>query len=64
MGIFSGLAKVALSPIKGVVQIADDLSGNDGESSQGLSILTCGLSSVIKGTAKGLKSGSDDIFNN
>ncbi len=62
MGIFTGLAKIALSPLKGVSEVIDDIKGDNGESSQGASILSVGISSVIKGTAKGIKKGTDEIF--
>lgn len=62
MGIFKGLIKVGLSPLRGVKQIVDDFEENDGGVSAGLSILTLGASSVVKGTAKGLKEGVEDIF--
>lgn len=62
MGIFSGLVKVALSPLAGVKEVIDDVSGNNSEGEQGASILTIGASSAIKGTAKGLKEGIEEIF--
>jgi len=62
MSIFKGIAKVALSPLKGVAEVGKDLSGENGESDKGLSILTVGISSLAKGTAKGIEEGVDDIF--
>jgi hypothetical protein len=62
MGLFKGLIKVGLSPLRGVKQIVDDFKEDDGGVSAGLSILTLGVSSVVKGTAKGLKEGVEDIF--
>jgi hypothetical protein len=62
MGIIKGLFKVALSPLSGVKEIIDDIKGENGDSSQGISILTTGLSSIVKGTAKGIKKGVEDIF--
>lgn len=62
MGIFKGLLKVGLSPLRGVKQIVDDFQEDDGGVAGGLSILTLGASSVIKGTAKGIKDGVGDIF--
>lgn len=60
--IIKGITKVALSPLAGMKEIIDDVAGNNSESEQGLSILTVGISSVVKGTAKGIKSGVEDIF--
>ena len=61
MGIFKGLAKVVLSPIRGVAEIGKDLT--DSESANGLlTIMTLGASSVIKGTAKGIKDGVEEIY--
>ena len=62
MSIFKGIAKIALSPLRGVKEIVDDISDKNGEAEGGLSILTLGVSSIIKGTAKGLKKGVEDIF--
>ena len=62
MGILKGVTKIALSPIRGIAEIAMDLNGNNGEDKQGLSILTIGVSSVVKGTAKGIVDGVSDIF--
>jgi len=62
MGFLKGILQVATSPIRGLAEVIDDVSGKNSESEQGLSILTVGLSSVIKGTAKGIKSGSKNIF--
>ena len=62
MGIFKGVIKVAISPLKGLKEVVDDVSGSNEESEQGLSILTLGASSIIKGTAKGIKEGVEDIF--
>lgn len=62
MSIFKGLIKVALSPLNGIKEVIDDVSGDNEESEQGLSILTLGASSIIKGTAKGLKKGVEELF--
>ena len=62
MNILKGLAKIALSPLNGVKEIIDDISGENEDLEQGLSILTLGASSIIKGTAKGIKEGVEDIF--
>lgn len=62
MGLLKGLAKIALSPVRGIAEVALDLNGNNGEDSQGLSILTAGTSSALKGTAKGLIDGVTEIF--
>lgn len=69
MSILKGLLKVGLSPLNGVAEIFRDLSGRSDEESddtgaiQALSGLTLGASSVIKGTAKGIVDGVDEIFN-
>jgi hypothetical protein len=60
--IIKGLTKVVLSPLNGVKEVIDDISGENEEVSQGMSILTIGASSVVKGVAKGIKSGVEDIF--
>lgn len=62
MNILKGLTKIALSPIRGVTEIIDDISGENSESEQGISIITLGISSVVKGTAKGIKDGVEDIY--
>lgn len=62
MGFLKGITKIACSPIKGVAEIYDDLAGENDDEAQGLSILTCGISSIAKGTIKGVKSGVDEIF--
>lgn len=61
MSIIKGLFQIATSPLRGVTEIYDDIKGENSESEQGISILTCGLSSVAKGTLKGLKEGLDSI---
>ena len=63
MGLLSGITKVVLSPVNGVAEIVRDLDGENSEEAQGISILTCGISSVIKGTAKAIRDGADDIIN-
>jgi hypothetical protein len=62
MNLFKGIIKIATSPLRGVKEVFDDVSGDNDESAQGASILTVGVSSILKGTAKGLKSGIEDIF--
>lgn len=62
MSILKGLIKVGLSPLKGITEVFDDIPGKNGETEQGLSILTLGVSSIVKGTAKGIKKGVEDIF--
>ncbi|MBU1067719.1 hypothetical protein KKE60_08010 [Patescibacteria group bacterium] len=62
MKLFKGIIKIGLSPLLGTKEIIDDMGGKNSEEEQGISILSCGLSSIIKGTAKGLKSGIKDIF--
>ena len=61
--IISGITKVALSPIRGVSELIDDAQQNNSEAETGLAIMTLGISSLVKGTAKGIKDGADDIFN-
>lgn len=63
MAILKGLTKIVLSPINGVAEVIKDVKGDNGESQQGLSILTIGVSSVVKGTGKAIVNGVDDIFN-
>jgi hypothetical protein len=60
--IIKGITKIALSPLSGVKEVIDDISGDNSETEQGLSILTTGISSVAKGTAKGIIDGVEDIF--
>jgi hypothetical protein len=62
MGLFSGLTKIALSPLNGVAEIARDLSGKNDSAEAGLAILTLGASSVVKGVAKAAVEGADEIF--
>ena len=62
MGLFGGIVKIALSPIAGVAEVIDDVSGRNSESEQAFGIGSLGVSSFVKGTAKGIKSGSQDIF--
>lgn len=63
LNLIKGITKIATSPLRGVVELVDDVSGNNSESEQSLSILSAGTSSVVKGTAKGIKDGVNDIFN-
>ena len=53
MGLFSGIIKIALSPLKGVGELVEDVSGKNSEAEQAGAIVTLGTSSMIKGTAKG-----------
>jgi len=62
MKLFKGLTKIVLSPLNGVKEIYDDITGENDDGSQAVSILTTGISSIVKGTAKGIKSGVEDIF--
>jgi hypothetical protein len=62
MKLLTGLLKIGLSPLKGIAEVVDDLSGNNSDAEQGLSVLTLGTSSVIKGTVKSIKRGVDDIL--
>jgi hypothetical protein len=62
MGILKGILKVALSPLNGVKEIVDDLQEENGEEAKGVAILSAGVSSVVKGTAKGIKEGVEEIF--
>jgi len=64
MGIFKAITKIAFSPVRAVAEIAKDISGNTSEEEQGLSILTMGASSVVKGLAKSVKEASDEIYKN
>lgn len=63
MGILRGLTKVALSPLRGIKEIGEDLSGNNDSPAGGLSAATFGASSIVKGTFKGIVEGVDEIFN-
>ena len=60
--ILSGVTKVAISPLRGVSEAIDDISGSNSDEEQVIAISSLGLSSLVKGTAKGVKSGCDDIF--
>lgn len=62
MNILKGITKIVLSPIKAVTEIVDDIKGENGDDSQFVAIATTGVSSLIKGLAKGIKEGSEDIF--
>jgi len=62
MGFFSGIGKIVASPLRGAKEVYDDVSEKNGEDSQFVSLATLGTSSVLKGTAKGIKQGIDDIF--
>lgn len=61
MGILKGLLKVGLSPLRGVKEVIDDVRGENGDEGM-MSILTLGATGAIKGTAKGLKDGIEEIF--
>lgn len=62
MSIFKGLAKIAFSPLRIAKEVVDDISGENSDVSQGMSILTLGASSVVKGAGKAIKEASDEIF--
>lgn len=62
MNLFKGIAKIALSPLRGAKEIYEDLTDDEMSGSKTASILTGGLSSIVKGTAKGIKEGVEDIF--
>jgi hypothetical protein len=62
MNIFKGITKTVLSPLNGIKELVDDISGENSDAEQGLSILTLGASSIVKGTAKKLKEGIEDIL--
>lgn len=61
-----GITKIVLSPLRGIKEIKDDMSGKYSDDDEGLSqalcISTLGASSLIKGTAKSIWSGLEDIF--
>ena len=60
--IISGLAKIALSPIRGVAQLASTIAGNESENDESAAILSMGIAPIIKGTFKGITDGANDIF--
>ena len=65
MSLIKGITKIALSPLRGIKEIGDDLSGkpeDDTGIEQAGAVSTLGISSLIKGTYKGIKEGVDDIF--
>jgi len=62
MKLFQGITKIVLSPLAGALEVIDDISGDNTETEQGLSIITLGVSSIVKGTAKTLKNGVEDII--
>ena len=62
MKLFKGLVKIALSPLNGVKEIIEDVSGNNSEGEQAASICSLGITSAAKGIAKAIKSGTEDIF--
>lgn len=62
MSIFKAFAKIAFSPIRAVSEVVKDVSGDNDELSQALSILTLGISSVIKGLARSVEEASDEIY--
>lgn len=61
--IISGITKVALSPIRGVSELIDDIQQNNSEGETAIAIATLGISSLVKGTAKGIRDGAEEIFN-
>jgi len=62
--IITWLAKIALSPIKWVAKVIEDISWSSDEWRQLMSIWTLWISSLIEWTAKGIKGWADDIFDN
>lgn len=61
--IISGIAKIALSPIRGVAQLASTIAGNESENDESAAILSIGIAPILKGTLKGIVEGTNDIFN-
>lgn len=62
MSIFKAITKLVFSPVRAIAEVVKDVSGENDEASQGLSILTGGVSSVVKGLAKSIKEASDEVF--
>jgi len=61
MGLFDSVLEIVVSPIKVASEVVKDVSGDNGEANVGLSIMTLGASSVIKGTAKSIKNAADKL---
>lgn len=59
--MFNGILKIVLSPLNGVAEIIKDVKGDNSEGEQGLSILTLGISSIVKGTSKAIVKGVEQI---
>jgi hypothetical protein len=62
MNISKGITKIMLSPVKGVSEVVDDFNEENSEGEKFLSLSTLGVSSLIKGTLKGIKEGAEEIY--
>ncbi len=62
MGLFKALTKIAFAPVRAVAEVVKDVSGDNDEAAQGLSILTLGASSVVKGVAKSVEEAAEEVY--
>ena len=60
--INKGFEKILLSPLNGVKKLIDDVSGDNEEYEQGLSILTLGVSSIVGGMVSKISEGIGELF--
>ena len=62
MGLFDAIGELCSMPVRCLVEIVDDFTGNnDDEVATPLAILTLGGSSVVKGIAKTIEKANDKL---
>lgn len=59
MGLFDAIGELVFTPVRCAKELIDDVSGNNDEADAGLSIVTLGGSSIIKGVAKSIQRACD-----
>lgn len=60
--LISWLAKIALSPVRAVKEVIDDVSWSNWEANQWAWIMSMWVSSIVKWLAKWVKEWVDDIY--
>ena len=61
MGLFDSVGELFTAPVRVLGELRDDLSGDNDSADQGLSIMTLGLSSVVKGIGKTIENAVDKL---
>ena len=61
MSLFEAMGELCSMPIRCLGEIRDDLSGDNDDADAGLSIMTLGLSSIVKGIGKTIEKSVDKL---